>query len=545
MPEMYHRVFLAFLRYAAPAMAGILVLRCAVRLLSFRRQPEVWGYLADQAGRQFSVSHWENVIGRSRGCDVRLEFPTVSRNHAVLTRYDDGSWSVMNANSKGGISVNGHLGDVFVLSDGDTLELGGVELIFHTAQQAGVVGAWGAGRSAGDLLLLTVFQLCACGAFLLGGSDFGQAVIIGFGGLAILQWLLFAMYVAVGKAAFEVETLAFFLCTLGMAVIATVAPGETVKQLLAVLLGVVAFLLVLWSVRVLERAKRFRYVAAVAGMGLLIVTLLFGETYYGAKNWLVLGGVSLQPSELAKVCYVYVGASTMDRLVKKRNLILLIAYTVALCGLLALMNDFGTALVFFAAFLMIAYLRSGSLGTVALACTALLFAGVIGLQMAPHALRRFLTWRHIWEDPWGAGFQQTQALMCIASGGLFGLGVGQGKMKNLFAADSDMVFATVTEEWGLVMAALPVICIMVLAGSAFRSARYGRSSFYTIAACTASGILLVQTILNVLGTVDALPLTGVTFPLLSNGGSSMVGVWALLAFLKTADTRHGKRSKDE
>jgi len=335
-----------------------------------------------------------------------------------------------------------------------------------------------------------------------------------------------------------------------MAVICTVAPGEAVKQLVAVALGIICFLAVGWSMRSLERAKAIRYLAAVAGMGLLVVTLLFGETYYGAKNWLVIGGVSVQPSELAKVCFVYVGASAMDRLMKKRNLILFIAYTVALCGLLALMNDFGTALVFFTAFLIIAYLRSGSVGTIALACTALLFAGVIGLQIAPHALRRFAAWRHIWEDPWGAGYQQTRALMCIASGGLWGMGIGEGKMKRLFAADSDMVFATVAEEWGLVLAVLCIVCVVLLALFAIRCTADSRSSFYAIGGCTAAGIMLVQTIFNVLGTVDVLPLTGVTFPLLSNGGSSMLGVWGLLAFIKAADNRPGgsfavKRRKNE
>ena len=126
----------------------------------------------------------------------------------------------------------------------------------------------------------------------------------------------------------------------------------------------------------------------------------------------------------------------------KRNLILFIAYTLVICACLAVMNDFGTALIFFIAFLLIAYMRSGSVGTIALACTSLGFAGVIALKIAPHALRRFSSWRHIWEDPFNTGYQQTRALMCIASGGLFGLGAGQGMMKKIFAADSDVVFAT-------------------------------------------------------------------------------------------------------
>ena len=127
--------------------------------------------------------------------------------------------------------------------------------------------------------------------------------------------------------------------------------------------------------------------------------------------------------------------------------------------------------------------------------------------------------------------------MCIAAGGLFGLGAGQGWMKNMFAADSDVVFATLSEEWGILMVIMLVVCILALGLFAMRSAAVGRSSFYTIGACTAAGIMLVQVILNALGTVDVVPLTGVTFPFLSNGGTSMISSWGLLAFIKAADTR--------
>jgi cell division protein FtsW (lipid II flippase) len=201
------------------------------------------------------------------------------------------------------------------------------------------------------------------------------------------------------------------------------------------------------------------------------------------------------------------------------------------------MNDFGTALIFFVAFLLIAYLRSGSVGTIALACTSLGFAGVLALKIAPHALRRFAVWRHIWEDPLGAGYQQTRSLMCIASGGLLGLGAGNGWMKNVFAADSDVVVATLSEEWGLLITIMLIVCVIVLSLFALRTAAMARSSFYTIGACTAAGILLVQTIFNALGTLDVLPLTGVTFPFVSNGGSSMICAWGLLAFIKASDTR--------
>ena len=533
------------LRYLAPLVALILLGRCIMPLLTFRKEPEIWAWLNMPDGSQIPITHWENVIGRSNSCDVTIDFPTVSRNHAVLTRYDDGSWTISDADSKGGVMVNGKKVQICAVHSRSRISIGGVEMQLQpisekqeTRQAQLRTKAANGWDTVANLLLLTILQILMTLGFALSGSEETMLPIVqGFGGILLCQWLLFAFYVMIHRVSFEVETLAFFLCTMGMAAIATVKPGESVKQLIAMVLGVLLFLMIGWSLRDLERAKKFRYLATVAGVGFLVITLLFGEEYYGAKNWLIIGGMSLQPSELSKVCFVFAGASTMDRIMQKRNIVLFIGYSVLICGCLALMNDFGTALIFFCAFLIIAYLRSGSVGTVALAITALGFAGVIALKIAPHALQRFATWRHIWEDPFGAGYQQTKALSCLASGGLFGLGPGRGRLQYIFAADSDIVFATISEEWGLVMAVLTVACIVALACFSIRTAQMARSAFYSIGACTAAGILVVQTILNCLGTLDILPFTGVPFPLLSNGGTSMMGAWGLLAFVKASDTR--------
>ena len=543
--ETYAAVFLAVSRYLVPALGVWLLLHCARPLISFRREPEIWAWLKFTDGTQVAVTHWENVIGRAKSSDITVALSTVSRNHAVLTRYDDGSWTITDASSKTGTWVNGERVDIRAIGEGDVISIGGVDMELQpiTKRQEQLHSQLRTGGSSGwsgllGLLILALLQAVMLIGFLLNGPEEEfKAYVLGFGAVAVCQWVLFFFYLAIRRRSFEVETLAFFLCTLGAAAIATVKPGELGKQSAAMVLGVLMFLLIGWSLRDLERAKRFRYLAVLAGVGFLVVTLLFGKEYYGAKNWLVIGNLSLQPSELSKVCFVYAGASTMDRIMNKRNLILFIAYSVVICGLLALMNDFGTALIFFCAFLIIAYLRSGSMGTIALACTALGFAGVLALRIAPHALSRFATWRHIWDDPYNSGYQQTQAIMCIASGGLFGLGPGNGYLQKVFAADSDIVFATISEEWGLLVAVQMVLAISTLGLFAIRTSRVSRSSFYCIGGCTAAGILLIQASLNCLGTVDILPFTGVTFPFLSNGGTSMIGAWGLLAFVKAADTR--------
>lgn len=543
--DTYYHVLIGVLRYAAPILAFILLMRCLKPLLTFRREPEIWAWLCLRDGSRLPITHWESVIGRNKRSDIVINLPSVSRNHGVLTRYDDGSWTIADTDSEGGILANRKKIWVWALSPGDVISVGGVEMYLEPIsrqQERRLVALRTKGatlpRSICNVCLLTVFQVLCCLAFLLRSApEAARSVFIGFAGIVAMEWLLLLFYACIRRTSFEVETVAFFLCTMGMAAISAIVPGEAVKQLIAIGLGLGVFLLVGWALRDLERAKKIRYLAGFAGIGLLIITLLFGEEYYGAKNWLTIGSFSLQPSELSKVCFVFVGASTMDRLLKKRNLILFIAYSVMLCGCLALMNDFGTALIFFCAFLVIAYLRSGSVGTVALALTALGFAGVVALQIAPHALQRFASWRHIWEMPLDEGYQQTRALMCMAAGGFFGLGAGQGWMKNLFAADSDVVFASLCEEWGLIMGILLLIAIASFVFFTMRSAAVARSSFYTIGSCTAASVMLVQVILNVLGTVDVLPLTGVTFPFVSNGGSSMICSWGLLAFIKAADTR--------
>ena len=545
MDATFINVYIAIVRYLMAILAAILLYRTVKPLVSFRREPEIWAWLCLPDGKKLPVTHWENVIGRSRHSDIFVDDPNISKSHAVLTRYDDGSWTVSAVHGAGPLRVNGKKVLIRALKLKDVISIGSLQMTLqpisreqekHLAKLR--TKAATPYDSTVNLLLLTFIQVLMCVGYLMNGqTDYSSYILTGFGGILACQWRLFIFYLIIRRSSFEVETIAFFLCTLGMAAICTVVPWEATKQLVAMVLGIGVFLAIGWCLRDLERAKKVRDVAVFAGIGFLLLTLFFGVEYYGAKNWLAIGPISVQPSEFSKVCFVFVAASTMDKIMTRRNLVIFIAYSALICVCLAIMNDFGTALIFFVAFLAGAYLRSGSVGTLALACTGVGFAGVLGIRLVPHALRRFATWRHIWENSLTGGYQQTQALMCMAAGGLLGLGAGQGKMRWLFAADSDMVIATISEEWGIFTILVAVLAVVALAAFSIRSAQVGRSAFYTIGANTAAAILVVQVILNALGTVDVVPMTGVTFPFVSNGGSSMLCAWGLLAFVKAADTR--------
>ena len=158
------------------------------------------------------------------------------------------------------------------------------------------------------------------------GAEHTAKLLFAFGSLAALEWLLFIGQKIIRRSGFEVETIALFLMTVGLCVVATSAPDEMQKQLIAACIGIVLFLAIGLSLRNLDTAKKVRYVAAVGGILLLLFNIAFGREINGAKNWIQLGGFSFQPSELVKICFIFAGASTLERIVTKRNIILFIGY---------------------------------------------------------------------------------------------------------------------------------------------------------------------------------------------------------------------------
>ena len=537
--------YTAFVRFLFPVLAVMILWRAVRSLLRIPHTPETWGQLSLPNGTPLLLTHWENIIGRGKSADIYLNYPSISRQHAALCRGESGEWTVYDLDSKGGTQVNGEpVNGSAPVKLGDTITLGGVPLIFllqTVAEREELEARRRAERPAAiwpSFLWLTVFQVLACLQLIVSeGSEATVGIPLAFLGLTILMWLYFVALRATRCVGFELETIAFFLCTLSLSVTASSAQESLFKQFLAILLGLGLFLVLGIFLRDLSRVQRYRWLMAAAAIGLLGITLVVGNRKYGAVNWISLGGMSFQPSEIAKICYIFAGSATLERLFRRRNLTLFIVLTGVCIGLLGIMSDFGTAAIFFITFLVIAYLRSGDWATLSLICGGAVFGAGLIVTFKPYILDRFATWGHAWEAASTTGYQQTRTMSAAASGGLLGMGAGEGWLHRVAAADTDLVFGMLCEEWGLIIAVLAVASIIVLAFFAVRTIRVGRSSFYTIAACAAGSLLVFQTCLNVFGSVDLLPLTGVTFPFVSNGGSAMMSAWGLLAFLKATDTR--------
>ncbi len=543
-------IVLFLLRILTPALSIAVLAGCFLSLKRGRRREEPVVLLEDVgSGISIPVLYWENSIGRSRSCDIVLPDHTVSRDHAVLMRRESG-WMITDTNSKAGTLLNGKKikGDTRVLP-GDVLSIGSSALMLKRVSDGTPLppkkppkkGKLQIKRapSPGKLMIgLSVIQTFLSAQCCLAQGKFSWEPLLAFGVLLLLSWGLYLFSTkALHRVSFEVETVGLLLGSVGTMLLTGINLTPNYTQLASFFLGIVLFCFLIWFMGDLDRVMKWRIPIAVAALVLFAVNLVIGSSVHGSKNWIILGPVSIQPSELIKIAFIFTGASTLNKLQTTRNLTVFLVFTALCMGALFLMKDLGTACVFFITFLVIAFMRSGSIRTIILVLVAAGLGAFLLVQFMPHITNRFEAWRHVWDFADTTGYQQTRVLMYAASGGLFGVGLGQGYMHQIFAGDSDLVFGMLCEEMGLLMALVVILAIAFLILFARSDVTRSRSTFYSISACAAAGLLLFQSCLNVFGSTDILPLTGVTLPFISAGGTSMMAAWGLLAFIKASDER--------
>ncbi len=387
------------------------------------------------------------------------------------------------------------------------------------------------------LILVTIFQVLT-GTVAITGNGFNSKLFAIYAGFIILEWGYFIIASTFfGQNNFEIEIIGFLFSGIGLTNVATVDDGYALKQVVAIVLGLFVFIAMLVVLRRTDIVMKLRMPVAVAAVGLLVANLALAKYTNGALNWITIGGISVQPSEFVKLAFIFVGAASLDKLQNARSLTKYLIFSFGCVGALFLMKDFGTALIFFFTFIIIAFMRSGDVRTIAIVCVAALLGALMIVYFKPHVAARFRAYRHIWELINDEGMQQTRTLIYSASGGLFGLGIGKGELRNVVFASTDLAFGMICEEWGMIIAFTIVITYALILLYAIKVARNTRSAFYAIAACAAAGLLLFQTSLNIFGVTDILPFTGVTLPFISRGGSSVISSWGMLAFIKSADIR--------
>lgn len=385
------------------------------------------------------------------------------------------------------------------------------------------------------MLLMTAFQLICASCVLCREEEPRLSTVYIFFGYIAAEWVYMLIGTLVtGNDYFELEAIAFFLSGIGLTVCASFNESYALKQLIAIAMGLAVYLIMTALIKDVRVACALRYPAAVGSLAVLAANLALAEVTNGTLNWIDLGFFSIQPSELVKIAFVLVGAVSLEKLLSNASLTKYIIFSVSCIGCLFLMKDFGTALIFFFTFILIAFLRSGDVRTIALICTVALMGAVLIIYFKPYVANRFAAYRHVWDFMDTTGYQQTRVLIYSASGGFFGLGIGEGHLRDVYAASTDLVFGLICEEMGLIIGIAVLLGFAGIALFAVRAAKTAGSTFYIISAVAAAGMLLFQLSLNVFGITDLLPLTGVTLPFVSRGGSSMLCSWGLLAYIRAA-----------
>ena len=338
------------------------------------------------------------------------------------------------------------------------------------------------------------------------------------------------------------------LTTWGLLSVARLAPSFLGRQILWMCVSIVAMAAVVRLSGRLDWLYRYRYTWLFAGLLLLATTLFLGTnpSGYGPRLWLGFGTVYYQPSELLKLLMVVFVASY---LAEKRQLLTndelkgpLSAHRLAYIGpllamfgftvvLLSWQQDLGAAMIFFLTFLVMLYLATKRFAYVGIGLVLFALAGFIGYGISEHVALRIDIWLNPWPEASDRAFQIVQSLLAIGAGGLFGQGLAMGAPTYIPAVHTDFVFAAIGEEWGLVGLLALILLFVVLLLRGFRAASRTHRLFESFLAAGLSATLGIQSWIIMAGNAKLAPITGVTIPFVSYGGSSLLTSYVALAIL--------------
>lgn len=341
--------------------------------------------------------------------------------------------------------------------------------------------------------------------------------------------------------------IALLLTSVGLTTLLRLKPALFIYQLTWVFIGLIAFMATLVAFKDLAKFKKYKYTTGIIGICLLISAILFGVEIGGNKNWVIFGPIRFQPSEFAKLFIVLFLAAFLN---ERRELLAFatrrfgplvlphprfIAPMLLVWGITMLMlvfqRDLGSALLYFGTTLIMLYLASGRLSYVVIGSVLFMLGSVLCYLIYPHVQTRVDIWLNPWQDPNGRAYQIVQSLFAFGAGGMLGSGLTYGFPELIPEVHTDFIFAAIAEELGFVGVTAVIIAYQLLIYRAFRIALNAGSPFAVLIAGGLAVFLSLQIFLIIGGVTKFVPLTGITLPLISYGGSSVVSNFILIGIL--------------
>lgn len=329
------------------------------------------------------------------------------------------------------------------------------------------------------------------------------------------------------------------LAVVGVAMLYRINPNTAIKQLIWIALGIIGYILIVVILPDLKSFAKYKNVYMIITLVLMPLALIFGTEQFGAKNWILIGPISFQPSEFAKIALVLYLAAALATYESKKSFkeevkqlfqpALVAGFSM---GCMVLQRDLGSALIFFGISITLLYVATSKKKYVFTALGLAAIGSVAGYTMFGHVRERVMIWRDPWKYALGSSYQIVEGMYSIAAGGLFGVGLGQGHFQNLPVKESDMIYAIICEEFGIIFAIGLMIIYFLLFYRGIRAAFVTKDSYSQLIAVGFSTMIACQTLVIIGGIFSVIPLTGITLPIISYGGSSVLTIFFALGILQ-------------
>lgn len=371
-------------------------------------------------------------------------------------------------------------------------------------------------------------------------------------GIAVITLIYLAYYIIIKKRLGDgyIFLIAGMLASMGVIMLYRLDRKLGFQQIVWFGTGIVLFFSGYYLYIKVKSWDRFIYYYPAGSLVLFLITLAFGKNIRGATNWIVINGHSFQPSEFIKLLFIFFLASFYKKYGKTglgntafqlgkvgiKNKYVLMAVAYAHLGFLVLQQEWGTALLIFLIYFMMLYVFSYDLKLLLINSAMAMGGGLLGALFVNHVKVRIETWLNPWADIAGKGYQITQSLFAIASGGFFGSGIGLGRPDFIPEVSTDFIFSAVCEEMGILGGVAVILLYFILAYRGFKVSLSAHDYFHKALALGITLMFGFQTFIIIGGVIKLIPLTGITLPFISYGGSSLTVSFISLGILQAVSS---------
>lgn len=354
------------------------------------------------------------------------------------------------------------------------------------------------------------------------------SVLVAGGALTLLMVICYYIIVKLALGDQYIFLIISLLSSLGIAMLYRLSPDYGFRQITWYGIGMALYFFSYGIFRLIKTWDKYLYLYIIAGISLFLFTFFFGTTIKGANNWVRIGQFTFQPAEGIKLLYIFFIAAYFKYPEKLKNSYVFLALIYAHIMFLVLQRDMGMAMLFFGIFISIYYAYTTDIKLFLANILASTLIGILSYFTMSHIQVRIETWLNPWRDIAGRGYQITQSLFAIASGGFFGTGLGLGRPDYIPEVRTDFIFSAICEEFGIFGGIAVILLYFILVYRCFKITLNIKETFKKIVALGITLTYAYQTFIIIGGVIKLIPLTGITLPFISYGGSSLVS--AFIAF---------------